>query len=650
MRLVLPKRANLTSVRSEKHHFDWSHSRLADVSPSPCSGGAWSESGHGPGAAAVMRASVAGCRMTLGTLLNGLLVSVLAALLWKYSKLSEHAALLEEELHMTRQSQELSQARIDYHVALENLQQHGTQMVCTGKMHTDRVCRFDYLCYCSDAEEFVFFHSNSSVMLPNLGSRRFQPALLDLSSVEDHNTQYFNFLELPVAALKFMPKPVFVPDVTLILNRFNPDNLMHVFHDDLLPAYYTMKQYSDLDDEARLVFMEGWSEGAHFDLYRLLSSKQPLLKEQLKNFGKLMCFTKSYVGLSKMTTWYQYGFVQPQGPKANILVSGNEIRQFAKALMDKMNISRPENTDASAEDEKDKREDYIVVFSRSTTRLILNEAELIMALAQEFQMRVVTVSLEDQSFSSIVQVISGAFMLVSMHGAQLISSLFLPRGSVVVELFPFAVNPEQYTPYKTLASLPGMDLHYVSWRNNIEENTVTHPDRPWEQGGISHLEKAEQERILTSKDVPRHLCCRNPEWLFRIYQDTLVDIPSFLDTLKEGMKAKPMLKKSKTATLVHPGRVREPQCQTSVQTSNEAKLSVSWQIPWNLKFLKVREVKYEVWIQEQGENTYMPYILPQQNYTFSENIKPFTTYLVWVRCIFNKNLLGPFADVLMCRT
>ncbi|CAL9705237.1 unnamed protein product [Knipowitschia caucasica] len=597
-----------------------------------------------------MRASVAGCRMTLGTLLNGLLVSVVAALLWKYSKLSEHAALLEEELHMTRQSQELSQARIDYHVALESLQQLGTQMICTGKMHTDRICRFDYLCYCSDAEEFVFFHSNSSVMLPNLGSRRFQPALLDLSSVEDHNTQYFNFLELPVAALKFMPKPVFVPDVTLILNRFNPDNLMHVFHDDLLPAFYTMKQYLDLDDEARLVFMEGWGEGPHFDLYKLLSTKQPLLKEQLKNFGKLMCFTKSYVGLSKMTTWYQYGFVQPQGPKANILVSGNEIRQFARALMDKMNISRPEESDASTEEFKDKKEDYIVVFSRSTTRLILNEAELIMALAQEFQMRVVTVSLEDQSYPSIVQVISGAYMLVSMHGAQLITSLFLPIGATVVELFPFAVNPEQYTPYKTLASLPGMELHYISWRNDLEENTVTHPDRPWEQGGISHLEKAEQERILVSKDVPRHLCCRNPEWLFRIYQDTLVDIPSFLDALKEGLKTKPILKKSKTATMVHPGRVREPQCQTSVQTSAEAKLTVSWQMPWNLKFLKVREVKYEVWIQEQGENTYMPYILPQQNYTFSENIKPFTTYLVWVRCIFNKSLLGPFADVLMCRT
>ncbi len=575
--------------------------------------------------------------MNLPAVLNGLLVSVVAALLWKYVRLIEHTSQLEEELQLTRQSQEFSQVRIDYHGALLALQEHGTRMVCTGKMHTDRICRFDYLCYCTEADEFVFFHSNASVMLPNLGPRRFQPALLDFSSVEDHNTQYFNFLELPAAALKFMPKPVFVPDVTLILNRFNPDNLMHIFHDDLLPIYYTMQQYSDLDDEARLVFMEGWNEGAHFDLYRLLSSKQPLLKEQLKTFGKLMCFTKSYVGLSKMTTWYQYGFVQPQGPKANILISGNEIRQFASFLVERLNITREEG------------DDYIVVFKRTTNRLILNEAELLLALAQEFQMRTVTVSLEEQSFDRIIQIISGATILVSMHGAQMITSMFLPRGAAVVELYPYAINPEQYTPYKALASLPGMDLQYVAWRNTMEENTVTYPDRPWDQGGIVHLEKEEQERILSSKEVPRHLCCRNPEWLFRIYQDTTVDIASFLDVLKETLK-KPNLKKAKVVSTVHPGRVREHKCQTSVQASNEAKLSVSWQIPWNLKYLKVKEVKYEVWIQEQGENTYMPYILPHQNYTFSENIKPFTTYLVWVRCIFNKNLLGPFADVLICKT
>merc|ERR1711970_794866 len=106
-----------------------------------------------------------------------------------------------------------------------------------------------------------------------------------------------------------------------------------------------------------------------------------------------------------MTTWYQYGFVQPQGPKANILVSGNEIRQFAKAMMERMNITRVENgeKDGLSTEEEKAKDEYIVVFSRSTTRLILNEAELIMALSQEFQMRVVTVSLEEQSFPSIVQ-------------------------------------------------------------------------------------------------------------------------------------------------------------------------------------------------------------------------------------------------------
>ncbi|XP_044150425.1 protein O-linked-mannose beta-1,4-N-acetylglucosaminyltransferase 2 isoform X2 [Bufo gargarizans] len=482
--------------------------------------------------------------------------------------------------------------------------------------------------------------SNSSIMLPSLGSRRFQPALLDLSSVDDHNTQYFNFVELPAAALQFMPKPVFVPDVALIMNRFNPDNLMHVFHDDLLPIFYTMQQFPDLDLDSRLFFMEGWGEGSHFDLYKLMSNKQPLLKEQLKNLGRLLCFTRSYVGLTKITTWYQYGFVQPQGSKANILVSGNEIRHFANFVLGKLNIS---SADSSSED-------YIVLFSRTMNRLIVNEAELLLALAQEFQMKTITVSLEDHSFADIVRLISNATMLVSMHGAQLVLSMFLPKGASVVELFPYGVNPDHYTPYKTLATLPGMELQYVAWQNKEVANTIAYPERPWEQGGIIHLGASEQKRIMKSKEVPRHLCCRNPEWLFRIYQDTKVDVSSLIQVIRSVVKTKPGIRKQKWANGLYPGKVRESRCQASSSEASLTKLSVTWQIPWNLKYLKVRDVKYEVWIQEQGENTYMPYILSYQNHTFSENIKPSTTYLVWIRCIFNKTLLGPFAEVLVCKT
>ncbi|XP_077125107.1 protein O-linked-mannose beta-1,4-N-acetylglucosaminyltransferase 2 [Ranitomeya variabilis] len=578
--------------------------------------------------------------MNISAVFNALLVSVLAAVLWKYVKLWEQFSIIEEELDLTRQSQELSQVRIDYQAALYALVEDGTKMVCTGKMHTDRVCRFESLCYSTEAEEFVFFHSNSSIMLPSLGSRRFQPALLDLSSVDDHNTQYFNFIELPAAALKFMPKPVFVPDVALIMNRFNPDNLMHVFHDDLLPIFYTMQQFPDLDLDSRLFFMEGWVEGSHFDLYKLMSNKLPLFKEQLKTLGRLLCFTKCYVGLTKITTWYQYGFVQPQGPKANILVSGNEIRHFAKFILGKLNIS----TEQSAS------EDYIVLFSRTMDRLIVNEADLLLALAQEFQMKTITVSLEDHTFTDIVRLISNASMLVCMHGAQLVMSLFLPKGAAVVELFPYGVNPDHYTPYKTLATLPGMELQYVAWQNKEIANTITYPERPWEQGGIIHLDASEQERIKKSKEVPRHLCCRNPEWLFRIYQDTKVDVTSLIQAIRSVVKTKPGTRKQKWANGLYPGKVRESRCQASSSEASVTKLSVTWQIPWNLKYLKVRDVKYEVWIQEQGENTYMPYMLSYQNHTFSESIKPSTTYLVWIRCIFNKTLLGPFADVLVCKT
>ncbi|KAK9396439.1 protein O-linked-mannose beta-C4-N-acetylglucosaminyltransferase 2 [Crotalus adamanteus] len=118
------------------------------------------------------------------------------------------------------------------------------------------------------------------------------------------------------------------------------------------------------------------------------------------------------------------------------------------------------------------------------------------------------------------------------------------------------------------------------------------PDRPWDQGGIAHLDKAEQDRIVKSNEVPRHLCCRNPEWLFRIYQDTKINIASLIQVIRQTVKTKPGPKKQKWTSGLYPGKVRDAKCQASVQGTSEAKLSVSWQIPWNLKYLKPPNARY----------------------------------------------------------
>jgi protein O-mannose beta-1,4-N-acetylglucosaminyltransferase len=111
-----------------------------------------------------------------------------------------------------------------------------------------------------------------------------------------------------------------------------------------------------------------------------------------------------------------------------------------------------------------------------------------------------------------------------MHGSMLIMGMFLPRGSILIEFYPYAVPGDNYTPYRTMSNLPGMDIVYRKWENKYPENNVMHPDRSLYQGGIKHLPKAEQDAILNDPTVPKHTCCTNPYWLFRIYQDTKIHI------------------------------------------------------------------------------------------------------------------------------
>ncbi len=539
------------------------------------------------------------------------------------------------------------------------LAQQGSSIWCSGSDHTQRMCRFRNLCYFPEVNEFVFFHGERSVH-SGLPGNRFNPTLLDMSSVKDHNAQYFNFVDVPARSAAAHFDVDFIQRTALVFNRFNPDNIMHVIHDDLLPMFHTLEMMGGRGRvnmsayDVQLVFMEGWSPGDHVNLYEVFSQHKLLFKADLQAKGSATCFRDAYVGISKETTWYQYGFREPQGPIPHHTVTALQINQFTAYLKHRLNSAAQPVPNGDA---------YIVFLTRKHNRLVLNEVELTFALVREFKMKVLTLGAETHSIAEMIAILSKAAILISMHGSLLSLSMFLPPSAVVIELFPFAVNPENYTPYKTLANLPGMRITYKAWRNLNVGHTVTHADRGWDTGGIAHLSLDEQNRIKSSTEVPKHLCCRDPEWLFRIYQDTIVDIPSFVSLVKEAIEEKDSRfsasaerTDSLLAQKMFPSKVQDLKCIGSRDRADAMgnpgggggdpgvppSLWLSWQPPWNLRYLPLSSLRYEVWIQEHGEDTYTAWILSKTSHTFTAGLRPETHYDIWVRCVINDKMQGPF--------
>lgn len=530
---------------------------------------------------------------------------------------------------------------------------------CWGHDHSERTCRFHNLFYLPGEDEFVFLHGERSIYV-GLPLNRFDPTLLDLSSVRNHNRNYFNYVDMLSSKARHITSGVHViHERSIIFNRFHPFNLMHVMHDDLLPLHHTLVtseaqltsgnfEFLENGFPVQIVLMDDSNPGPFRHLYELFSSVLPLYKRDLRRLRAPVCFSNVVVGISKHTTWYQYGFTEPQGALDDSEVNAWDIRRFGSFVKRRLNIE--------ASNEHALLGETIVLMTRKSNRLILNEFNLTLSLAQAFQMKVVTMSMETHSLADMITAVSSATLLIGMHGSLLSLALFLPSGAMLVELFPYAVNPDHYTPYRTLVSLAGMDVQYVAWRNWDVENSVAHPDRTWDQGGIAHLSSAEQKRILGSSEVPRHLCCREPEWLFRVYQDTVVDINGLVLLIrsKRNLRSsispeKQLLRSSVQSHRVFPSYVINIAC--SYDANEPEMLFISWSPPTNLDYIGYDAVRYEVWIQEEDADDYMAWILSATSHLFSsKDMKQSTNYNIWVRCLTD-DLTGPFnSQNVICST
>eukprot|EP00042_Codosiga_hollandica_P046210 m.482705 g.482705 ORF g.482705 m.482705 type:complete len:639 (+) comp57192_c0_seq4:42-1958(+) len=535
----------------------------------------------------------------------------------------------------------------------------GTKLACTPGPPQTRLCRIRNLCFApqpglprtllhlqlSDCDAFVLVFAGEFVaLLPAEAtfsaaqdmpfSRPVDDYLLDLTAVLDHNMQQMHITELPAEALRsarVTPDSSSLPGVnqlsiaisearTLIFKRFNPENIMHVLHDDLIPLFHTLQIFSGwppagtrghhfiaadpldhvIDRSVQLLYLDGRPPGQFAELFQLLSDKGALDVGTLPN-ADLVCFKEVLAGVSKQSLWYQYGFSRTQGPvdALNERLTGQIVSDFRRYALRRVarNISAGAEESLQVTESDPVPKPKVALFVRRRNRRILNVDELLAAVETTFGIDLVAIDLEIDSVANQIQVLQGCIGAIGMHGSLLIMGMFLPPNSFLLELFPFAVLPERYAPFKTMASLPALQLRYRAWANVNESNSIAFPDNPPHLGGLAHLNRNQRNQILSTKTVPPHLCCSDPAWLFRIYQDTRVNISEVVTEIRQ------LIDEQRQHEKAHPKRISRPSKVTAISCSEAAgALNVSWQPSWNLAHIMQSDpgmqVEYEVVIFE----------------------------------------------------
>jgi protein O-mannose beta-1,4-N-acetylglucosaminyltransferase len=181
------------------------------------------------------------------------------------------------------------------------------------------------LCFEADQSEFVFLHSAMSAY-DGVPRRPFAFPFVDMTAIYDHNTQHLAYTDVSSASIVDRQDVYMVAGSSLLFRRFNPNNIMHALHDDLIPLFVTMRHMgggsfdSVIDRDIQLVYFEGWDAGSHLHLMKLLSNKvfdclftisycglchsiqAPLSSSSFPR--GLTCFEQASIGMSKESLWW----------------------------------------------------------------------------------------------------------------------------------------------------------------------------------------------------------------------------------------------------------------------------------------------------------------------------------------------------------
>ncbi|KAJ3281038.1 Protein O-linked-mannose beta-1,4-N-acetylglucosaminyltransferase 2 [Borealophlyctis nickersoniae] len=484
---------------------------------------------------------------------------------------------------------------------------------CNGDSRSNRICRFRNLCYAPREDSWFILQTNRSVQ-HNVPLHRYHSGLLEMGTVANHPFFYWNFVEVSPFNPKFQNVKVrYEEKMHFIFRRLHPHNIMHNLHDDALGMYFVLKEYMGQGSHEqdmpfslhthRLLIFDKYGESASTRPFKYLSNDPIRYGGYIKQDEDVItCFRDAVVGNSKLTTWYQYGFQIPQGPIPGKTPNGMHVREVAEWYTRRIGIPLGEDEDvhrlvnhphqngaAVPSAVPDKSVDFpdtdlIVIMSRKGNRLIVNEEELAAHLTATFGLPTQFVRNEDHKFEEQVAFLRRARILVGMHGSILVMGMFCRRGTVLIEMYPFGVPSDHYTPYKTMANLPGMALVYRAYETPNQTLSIPHPDRHRLLGGLGHLSPEVRKKVIETPTVPQHLCCSDPHWLYRIYQDTIVDLPLITSLIKSALhESRSMLAayryKNWEETDLLPPTVKEIRCLDG-PLRKPGELWAEWDLPW----------------------------------------------------------------------
>ena len=270
-----------------------------------------------------------------------------------------------------------------------------------------------------------------------------------------------------------------------LFKRLHPNNIMHNLHDDMINMFHLFKEILagapstvglpfSLDNHY-LMTLDEYERKASTNIYKYLSDNPIRFSTYLNQTdADLVCFRDAILGSKKITRWYQYGFAgEPQGP-IHQRPNGMHVREFGQWILGRLSLPLgfdelypPKALPLPSGSVDFPETNLILILIRKSNRLILNQYALKESLSRSFKMEAKFVSNEEYSFEEQVALMRKARIVIGMHGSIMVMALFCRRGTVLIEMYPFAVPSDHYTPYRTMANLPNMDLVYRAWEVSI---------------------------------------------------------------------------------------------------------------------------------------------------------------------------------------